>query len=85
MFTWKEIRSWAKSKGYKTERTKIENEENSYHYTWYKEDNPTKNGETKSVSKLATAIFNDITDYAHVEYQKEYALKKEQEEIRYDV
>lgn len=83
--TWKEIKSWANSKGYKSDRTKIPDQENSYHYTWYKIDDPSISGEAISVSKLATAIFNHITNYVHVEYQKEYAAKKELEDVKYDV
>jgi hypothetical protein len=60
---WKEIKSWAKKKGY-------ESSKNEDSYSWYKICNPNINGEAKSVSKLAKAIFNDITNNAWLEHQK---------------
>jgi hypothetical protein len=62
---WKEIRSWAKSKGYETSK-------NSESYSWCKASDKTICGEEKSVSKLATAIYNDITNNKWVKYQEEY-------------
>lgn len=74
---WKEIKRWAKDQGYKADRKKNDNTDNSYHYTWSKIDNETINGEATSVSKLATAIYNHITNNIWVEYQKEYKAKQQ--------
>jgi hypothetical protein len=63
--TWKEIRSWAKSKGYNTK--KIEEG-----YSWELIDNNTINGISKSVSKLARDIFNHITANKFVDHQQNY-------------
>lgn len=65
---WKEIKSWAKKRGY-------ESTKNEASYSWYKSDNPSLNGEAKSVSKLATAIYNNISNYQWLEHQKEYKKK----------
>lgn len=78
---WKEIKTWAKDKGYKTDRKKVEGEENSYHYTWFKIEDESICGTATSVSKVATAIFNHITNNAHVEYQKQYQENKEYEKF----
>lgn len=78
---WKETKTWAKDKGYKTDRKKIEGEENSYHYTWSKIEDESISGTATSVSKVATAIFNHMTNNAHVDYQKEYAEKQAQQDI----
>jgi hypothetical protein len=69
---WKEIKSWSKEKGYKTDRTKVTGSTNSYHYTWSKMDDPVVSGEASSVSKLAFAVYNHMTDNTHVEYQQSY-------------
>ncbi len=63
--TWKEIRSWAKSKGYNTK--KIEEG-----YSWELIDNNMINGISKSVSKLARDIFNHITENKFVDHQQNY-------------
>lgn len=78
---WKEIKTWAKEKGYKADRKKIEGEENSYHYTWFKIDDESICGTATSVSKVATAIFNHISNNVHVEYQKTYQKNKEYEQF----
>lgn len=85
---WSHIRSWAKEKGYKSDRTKLtkgtDEEEISYLYKWSKISDESIAGETSSVSKLAKAIFNDITNNAHVAYQEEYLSKIESAEIDYE-
>lgn len=82
---WQNIKSWAKDQGYKADRTKIDGEEKAYNYTWFKIDDETIKGTATSVSKIATAIFNHITDNAHVEYQKEYKDKLAQQDIKHEV
>jgi len=81
---WKEVKTWAKDRGYKADRTKIENEENSYHYKWFKIDDESICGESTSVSKLARIIYNHITDNAHAEYQKEYEDKESSKDIEHE-
>jgi hypothetical protein len=66
---WKEIKSWAKSKGYETIKDK---EDNQYYWAKLDSDDPSASGVAKSVSKLATAIYNHMTDNKWVEYQKNY-------------
>lgn len=74
---WKEIKTWAKNKGYKTDRKQIDGEENSYHYTWFKIDDESISGTATSVSKVAKAIFNHISNNIHIEYQNTYEENKE--------
>lgn len=71
---WTEIRSWAKSKGYDTIKDK---EDNQYYWAKIDSTNPEDSGVAKSVSKLAFAIYNHMTDNKWVEYQKEYKEKLE--------
>jgi hypothetical protein len=69
---WKEVKSWAKSKGYETLKDKDDNQ-----YYWAKLDEPESSGVTKSVSKLAAAIYNHMTDNKFLEHQNEYKEKLE--------
>ena len=78
---WKEIKSWAKTNGYQTDRTKVDNEENPYHYTWSRIDNPDISGTSMSVSKLACTIYNHMSNNEHIEYQARYKEKLSQEDI----
>jgi hypothetical protein len=64
---WTEVRSWAKSKGYETIKDKEDNQ-----YYWAKLDDPDASGVAKSVSKLAFAIYNHITDNKWLEHQKQH-------------
>jgi hypothetical protein len=66
--TWKEIRSWAKGRGYIC--SKKDN-----HYTWYKESNPDIINASSSVSKLAKAIYNNLTDNKWLKHQQSYVRK----------
>jgi hypothetical protein len=82
---WSNIRSWAKENGYKTSRSKVASqddgdEEAGYHYVWSKLDDESVQGEVSSVSKLAKAIYNDITNGIHIEYQEQYILKQTTQE-----
>ena len=63
---WKEIKTWAKSKGYETLKDKDDNQ-----YYWAKLDTDAS-GVAGSVSKLATAIFNDLTNNQWVDHQTQY-------------
>jgi hypothetical protein len=64
---WKEVKTWAKSKGYETLKDKDDNQ-----YYWAKLDDPDASGVAKSVSKLATAIYNHMTNNKWLDHQKEY-------------
>ena len=66
---WKEIKSWAKSRGYETIKDKDDNQ-----YYWAKLDSCDANdsGVAKSVSKLATAIYNHMTDNKWIDHQTKY-------------
>lgn len=78
---WKEVKTWCKDQGFKTDRTKIVGEENSYHYTWHKISNPEISGTATSVSKLACIVYNLITDNLHLEYQENYKKQLEETDI----
>lgn len=82
---WKEIKTWAKEQGYKTDRKKIETEDNLYHYTWFKIDDETICGTATSVSKVATAIYNNMTDHNYVEYQEDYKEKQSNQDINHSI
>ena len=81
---WTNIKRWAKDKGYKVDREKSDNIDNPYNYEWHLIDNPERKGTINSLSKLAMAIYNDITDNKHVEHQKRYAQEQLQKEIEYE-
>lgn len=66
---WKEVKSWAKSKGYETVKDK---DDDQYYWAKLDSDDPNASGVAKSVSKLATAIFNHLTSNEFVEHQKLY-------------
>lgn len=78
---WKEVKTWAKEQGYKADRKKLTDSTNSYHYTWSKIEDETISGTATSVSKIATAIYNHITNNTHLEYQLEYKEKQSQQDI----
>jgi len=82
---WSLVKSWAKEKGYTSfrEKTKDPNNPNQYDYYWGKDDDPSVTGGAISVSKLATDIFNHLTNYEHVEYQQQYQREKTEKEIDY--
>lgn len=81
---WSEVRKWAKEQGYATTKDKGNEEEgDKISYSWSKIDNPEISGVAASVSKLARAIFNDITDNKWLDHQEEH-FKKLQIEIKPD-
>lgn len=63
-----EVKKWAKDKGYIVTKEKGE----PVVYTWYKADNSSIKGSAPSVSKVATAVFNHMTDNKWIEYQRNY-------------
>jgi len=68
---WKEIKTWAKSKGYETLKDKDDGQ-----YYWAKLDSDAS-GVASSVSKLALAIYNHMTDNKWINHQKEFKEKLE--------
>ena len=83
MMKWVEIKRWAKDHGYVSfrEKTTHENNPNDYDYYWGKEDDPSVSGVSYSVSKLATDIYNHMTDNIWVEYQQQVQEEKKNKEI----
>lgn len=75
---WTEVRKWAKELGYDSIKDKDDGK-----YYWSKFDSNTidSSGVAPSVSKLAKAIFNHITDNKWVDHQKEYIENKESKRI----
>lgn len=80
MFKISEIKRWAKDKGYTIVKEK-DDSINGASYYWSKNDDPTITGVALSVSKVATAIFNHISDNKWVEHQTEYQNNKEEKRI----
>lgn len=76
MFKITEIKSWAKAWGYTVIKEK-DDSENGASYYWAKNDDPMITGVAPSVSKLATAIYNNISENKWVEHQKQYLENKE--------
>jgi hypothetical protein len=66
-----EIKSWAKTWGYSIIKEK-DDTINGASYYWCKDSDPNVTGVSLSVSKLATAIYNDMTENKWVEHQKQY-------------
>jgi hypothetical protein len=63
-----EIKKWATTKGYEV----IKDKEDGLYY-WAKLDaGPEDSGVAKSVSKVATAIFNHLTDNKWVDHQTKF-------------
>ena len=60
-----EIKKWAKTQGYEV----IKDKEDGLYYWAKLEAGPESSGVAKSVSKVATAIFNHMTDDKWVEHQ----------------
>lgn len=69
---WKDIKTWSKSKGYETIKDK---DDGQYYWAKLNSSDPNDSGVARSVSKLATQIYNHMTDNKWEEYQKEYKEK----------
>lgn len=68
-----EIKKWAKTHGYSIIKDKGDEEKGQpTQYYWSKDSDVNATGVAPSVSKVATSIFNHMTDNKWVEYQKEY-------------
>lgn len=81
---WSIIKSWAKEKGYETFREKTTEKTNQYDYYWGSINDPSVSGMTTSVSKLATNIFNHMTNNQYCEYQTEYKEKQSKTDINHN-
>lgn len=66
-----ETKKWAKEKGFQVVKEK-DDSINGASYYWMKVGDPSVSGVSLSVSKLATAIFNQLSDNKWADYQKEY-------------
>lgn len=80
MFKITEIKSWAKDWGYSIVKEK-DDSLNGASYYWSKNEDPSVTGVALSVSKVATAIYNHITDNKWLEHQKEYKENQETKKI----
>lgn len=80
MFKITEIKKWAKDWGYTVIKEK-DDTINGASYYWCKNDDPSVTGVALSVSKLATAIFNDLSDSKWLSHQKTYQENKEAEKF----
>lgn len=71
-----EIKKWAKDQGFDVVKEK-DNSINGASYYWMKSSDHSVSGVALSVSKLATAIFNVISNNEWIEYQKEHKENQE--------
>ena len=72
---WSEVKRWAKDRGYDIVKEK-DDSINGATYYWMKSDDHAVSGVAQSVSKVATAIYNHITDNKWVEHQKQFEENK---------
>lgn len=75
---WTEVRKWAKGLGYETIKDK---DDGKYYWTKLDSDDPNVGGVATSVSKLAAAIFNHLTDNKWLDHQKQYKENLETKRI----
>lgn len=66
---WNEVKRWSKDKGYETLKDK---EDNQYYWAKLDSNDVNASGVAPSVSKLARAIYNHLTENKWVEHQKTY-------------
>lgn len=71
MFTIRETKTWAKKWGYTIIKEK-DDSINGASYYWAKDTDPNVTGIELSVSKVAKAIFNDLTNNQWVSHQKTF-------------
>lgn len=76
MFKITEVKSWAKRWGYSIIKEK-DDSINGASYYWCKDSDPNATGVALSVSKVATAIYNHMTENKWSQHQKEYQENKE--------
>ena len=73
---WSEVKRWAKNQGYDVVKEK-DDSENGATYYWMKSDDHNISGVAPSVSKVAKAIFNNLTSDIWTEHQTKYTEDKE--------
>jgi len=78
MFKITEVKSWAKTWGYSIIKEK-DDSINGVSYYWCKNDDPNVTGVALSVSKVATAIYNHMTENKWLEHQQNYISTNEPE------
>ena len=71
MFKITEVKSWAKSKGYSIIKEK-DDSINGASYYWSKDSDINTTGVALSVSSVATAIFNNMTNNQWLDHQQSY-------------
>lgn len=71
MFKITEVKSWAKSWGYSIIKEK-DDSINGASYYWCKDDDSSITGVAQSVSKVATAIYNHMSNNKWVDHQNSY-------------
>ena len=76
MFKITEIKRWAKDWGYTILKEK-DDSINGASYYWCKDDDPTVTGVALSVSKVATAIYNHLSNNKWTDHQIKYQENKE--------
>jgi len=74
MFKITEIKSWAKTWGYSIIKEK-DDSINGASYYWCKDNDPDATGVALSVSKVAIAIFNHMTENKWADYQKQHIIE----------
>jgi hypothetical protein len=74
MINFKELQKWAKSRGYDVVR-------DTDGVNWKLVSDESHSGKEENSTKAATAIYNDITDGAYREYQREYAKEKASKDV----
>jgi len=76
MFKITEIKRWAKEKGYTIIKEK-DDSINGASYYWCKDNDPSVTGVALSVSKVAIAIYNHLSDNKWLDHQKQFQENKE--------
>jgi hypothetical protein len=72
-----EIKKWAKAQGYTIIKDKGDEEKDEpVQYYWSKDNDINATGVAPSVSKVAKAIFNHITEYRWIDHQNAYEENK---------
>jgi hypothetical protein len=82
---WSLIKTWAKEQGYSVKREKqLDNKSNPYLYTYCKDEDLDIKGTINSLSKLATIVFNHISDNKHIEHQQKYIKDQDNKDINHN-
>lgn len=68
---WSDVKRWAKEQGFQTVKEK-DDSINGASYYWMKIEDSSVSGVSLSVSKLATAIYNQISENKWLNHQNDY-------------